>query len=178
MSSGRSVSLVKSGLLLVAVSVAATGCRDHLYQFLTIAQGDAGVIDARARRDMIGGNPDLRFGTGGTVGTDGGVGGKAGGSGIGGAGGNAPTCNANSPELQTDPANCGMCFHQCIAPNATPSCVKGVCQVTCQAGFFDADKDPSNGCECTKTNNGVEICDGLDIDCDGVIDEGCYVLSE
>jgi hypothetical protein len=162
----------------VAVSVAATGCRDHLYQFLTIAQGDAGVIDAHARRDMIGGNPDLRFGTGGTVGTDGGVGGKAGGSGTGGAGGNAPTCNANSPELQTDPANCGMCFHQCIAPNATPSCVKGVCQVTCQAGFFDADKDPSNGCECTKTNNGVEICDGLDNDCNGLIDDGFNFMTD
>jgi Sulfatase-modifying factor enzyme 1/Putative metal-binding motif len=177
MSQGRSVSLVKSGLLLVAVSVAATGCRDHLYPFLTIAQGDAGIIDARARRDAVG-LPDLRPGAGGTVGRDGGVGGKAGASGTGGVGGGFQTCNANSPDLQVDTANCGACFHQCSTANATPSCVKGVCQVTCQPGFFDADKDPSNGCECTKTYNGVEICDGLDNDCNGTTDDGFDLMTD
>ena len=33
---GRSVSLVKFGLFLVTISVAATGCHDHLYPFRTI----------------------------------------------------------------------------------------------------------------------------------------------
>ena len=167
MSLGRSASLVKGSLLLVVVSVAATGCRDHLYQFLSIAGGDGGVVDV-VRRDVSFTNPDLRFGTGGTVGPDGGTGGRAGaGGGTGGAGGSIQTCNPNSPELQTDTANCGQCFHQCIAPNATPSCVKGVCQVTCQPGFYDADKNAATGCECTQTNNGVEVCDGLDNDCNG-----------
>jgi hypothetical protein len=174
MTLGRSVSLVKLGLFLVAVSVAATGCRDHLYPFRTIAEGDAGMIDGRGRTDGPVNNPDLHFGTGGTVGRDGGTGGIGGTGGTAGATGTGgiPTCNPNSPELQTDTANCGTCFHQCIVPNATPSCVAGMCKYSCQTGFFDADKDPANGCECTKTNGGIEICDGLDNDCNGAIDDG------
>ncbi|HSY40904.1 MAG TPA: MopE-related protein [Polyangia bacterium] len=165
----------------MAVSVAATGCRDHLYAFRSISEADAGTIDARGRSDGTIGNFDLRFGSGGTVGRDGGTGGIGGGTG-GSAGrtgtGGTPACNPNSPELQTDTANCGTCFHQCIVPNATPSCVAGMCQFTCQTGFFDADKDPSNGCECTKTNNGVEICDGLDNDCNGLIDDTFDFMSD
>jgi hypothetical protein len=178
---GRSVSLVKLGLFLVAVSVAATGCRDHLYAFRSISEADAGTIDARPRTDGSLGNLDLHFGSGGTVGRDGGTGGIGGGTGgsAGGTGtGGIPACNPNSPELQTDTANCGSCFHQCIVPNATPSCVAGMCQFTCQPGFFDADKDPSNGCECVKTNNGVEICDGLDNDCDGTVDNGFDFMTD
>jgi hypothetical protein len=171
--------LLKFGLFLVAVSVTATGCRDHLYPFVSIVQSDGGTIDAQ-KRDGTFSNPDLHFGSGGTVGRDGGTGtgGGGGATGTGGAAGGFGACNPNSPELQTDTANCGMCFHQCIVPNATPSCMGGVCQFTCQAGFFDADKDPSNGCECQKTNNGVEICDGLDNDCNGVIDDGFDFMSD
>ncbi len=40
--------------------------------------------------------------------------------------------------------------------NADATCVAGTCQYTCFNGFFDADKDPANGCECVKTNGGVE----------------------
>src|SRR5450432_2997111 len=151
---GRSVNLVKFGLFLVAVSVTATGCRDHLYPFLSIVQADAGVIDARVRTDGFF-NPDIRLGgTGGIVGHDGGATGGAGGKvGAGGtAGSTQTTCNPNSPDLQIDTANCGTCFHQCIVPNATPSCVAGVCKFACQTGVFD-------------------ICDGLDTDCDGVVDD-------
>jgi hypothetical protein len=176
MSLGRSVSLVKSGLLLVAVSVAATGCRDHLYQFMSITQGDAGVVDV-VRRDVSYTNPDLQFGTGGTVGQDGGMGGRAGAGGGTGTGG-TPACNSSSPDLLIDPSNCGQCFHQCSTVNATPSCVNGACQVTCQPGFYDADKNPANGCECTKTNGGVEICDGLDNDCNGIVDDGFDFMND
>ena len=41
-------------------------------------------------------------------------------------------------------------------------------------GFqIDADDEASNGCEyaCSPTNNGIEICDGIDNDCDGSSDE-------
>ena len=78
---GRSVSLVRFGLFLVAVSAATTGCRNHLYPFLTVAEGDAGVVDARGRTDGTVGNPDLRFGSGGTVGRDAGTGGIGGSTG-------------------------------------------------------------------------------------------------
>jgi hypothetical protein len=178
MSPGRSVSLLKTGLLWVAVSVAAAGCHDHLYPFLSIVGGDAGVIDAQ-RRDAP--PLDLHFGTGGITGRDGGgTGGtinRDGGFG-GGPDGSTGQCIPGSAELQTDPANCGTCFHQCIAPNATPSCVKGTCQLACDPGFYDADGDAANGCECTKTNGGVEVCDGLDNDCDGVVDDGFDFMTD
>ncbi|RME21935.1 MAG: choice-of-anchor D domain-containing protein, partial [Deltaproteobacteria bacterium] len=43
----------------------------------------------------------------------------------------------------------------------------------CPAGWWDADGDPSNGCEyrCDLTNGGVEDCDGVDNDCDQQTDE-------
>lgn len=42
--------------------------------------------------------------------------------------------------------------------------------VACKDGFGDRDGNPENGCECEKSNAGVEICDGADNDCDGVVD--------
>lgn len=46
------------------------------------------------------------------------------------------------------------------------------CTGTCPAGYVDLDENPNNGCEyqCTKTNAGIETCDGLDNDCDNIID--------
>jgi hypothetical protein len=165
-------SLLKLSLFLVAAAVTtvASGCRDHLYDFgVSVIPPDGGTID-RPRFDAGLPRFDAR-----PPGFDGGSGlGGAGGmsgTGTGGTGG-VVTCNPNSPDLLTDVANCGTCFHQCIVQNATPSCVGGACQFTCQAGFFDADKNPANGCECTKTNGGVEICDGLDNDCNGIVDDG------
>jgi hypothetical protein len=73
----------------------------------------------------------------------------------------------------TDVANCGACNVACATPaNTVPACVMGGCVSTCAVGFVDADRNPQNGCECMLTNNGVEICDGIDNDCNGVIDDG------
>ena len=48
----------------------------------------------------------------------------------------------------------------------------GGCVSACAAGFVDADGLAADGCECKLTNGGVEICDGLDNDCNGAVDDG------
>ena len=53
-----------------------------------------------------------------------------------------------------------------------------MCRFNCFNDFFDADKDPANGCECTKTNAGVEACDGLDNNCNGTVDEGFNFMTD
>jgi Sulfatase-modifying factor enzyme 1/Putative metal-binding motif len=177
--------LSKFGLFLAATAIVAAGCHDHLYDFgVSVIPTDASLPDAQpgtGGRVPIGG----QTGTGGMA-PDGGPTGGVAGAGTGGAtggmggavgtGGTTPTCNPNSPDLQVDPANCGACFHQCIVQNAVPACVSGKCQFTCQPGFYDADNDPTNGCECTKS--GVEVCDGIDNDCNGIVDDGFDLTSD
>ena len=75
-------------------------------------------------------------------------------------------------DLQIDPANCGACGKACSFGHAAPLCQAGQCALgACFDGYADADKQAANGCECLFTNNKVEICDGQDNDCDGMIDE-------
>ena len=79
----------------------------------------------------------------------------------------------NGFDLLTDSRNCGACGIVCSAPTATAECRGGSCVVaSCTPGYFDADGNPANGCECMLTNGGVEICDGADNDCDGLVDDG------
>jgi hypothetical protein len=80
----------------------------------------------------------------------------------------------NGFDLNTDVNNCGMCGHSCngMYANASALCVGGQCRMgACAFGYGDANHDPSDGCECRQTNGGVEICDGLDNDCNGIIDD-------
>jgi hypothetical protein len=79
----------------------------------------------------------------------------------------------NGFDLLIDPLNCGSCGTLCSAAGGVPACLQGKCAIaSCNPGSVDADKDPSNGCECLLTNGGIEACDGADNDCDGVIDDG------
>jgi Notch-like protein len=77
----------------------------------------------------------------------------------------------------SDPNNCGRCGLTCKFPHATPSCMMGSCgfnrATDCQAGFVDANGNQLDGCEyqCTRSNGGVEACDGIDNDCNGVADD-------
>ena len=94
------------------------------------------------------------------------------------------TVDASEFDVQIDPDNCGDCGHNCEVTKpggtevSTPDgCVAGVCQFECLSDYRDVDGDlptlgeASNGCECAITNGGVEACDSIDNDCDGLVDE-------
>ncbi len=87
-------------------------------------------------------------------------------------------CDGNIDEdvdLMGDPTNCGSCAFTCQFNNASETCVAGVCTLgACDAGWFDRDGDPANGCEyaCTPASPATEACNLVDDDCDGMIDEG------
>ena len=85
-------------------------------------------------------------------------------------------CNGQVDEgfnTATDINNCGMCNHVCSLPFATAKCAAGACQVQkCAPDHWDIDLDPSNGCEYACVLRGVELCNGLDDDCNGTPDDG------
>jgi len=77
----------------------------------------------------------------------------------------------NGFDLQIDPSNCGSCGFTCVFFQGQGSCVGGSCELSsCNAGYVDKDGNPNNGCECL-ISNPVDLCDGVDSDCDGQIDE-------
>ncbi len=154
------------------------GCHDRLYDSgETISLIDAGLN--RADTGAGGGTSVGDAGVGGAPGTGGGTGaGGASNDAGSGVGGNGNACDDNSPLRQTDVANCGRCFNQCYELSTDATCVAGACQYTCVPGFYDADKDPTNGCECQPTNGGVELCDGVDNDCNGIVDDGFDLMSD
>ena len=65
---------------------------------------------------------------------------------------NNPCNEAGTPTDNTD-ATCGAC---------TPAC-------SCESGYVDLNSNMADGCECQIS---TEICDNLDNDCDGQVDEG------
>ena len=75
-------------------------------------------------------------------------------------------------DLSNDPDHCGACGALCEAANGEMFCNGGTCAIlSCDPGFIDLDRRTENGCECQITNAGIEICDGLDNDCNGVTDD-------
>ena len=82
--------------------------------------------------------------------------------------------NVDASRLADDIHNCGDCGTACNLAGAFPSCVGGQCAVDyCFPGHHDLNGDPTDGCEydCAVTNAGIEVCDGVDNDCNGQVDE-------
>ncbi len=89
------------------------------------------------------------------------------------------TVSACCPSLD-DPEACLSCAPCPAKSHTAQSCVSDACVYQCVPGWHDLDGDGSglggpieNGCEypCVVTQGGVEGCDRIDNDCDGVIDE-------
>ncbi len=76
-------------------------------------------------------------------------------------------------ELRWDVANCGTCGHDCTEGDlhALWTCNDGSCRFDgCESGWWDPDGDSVCDYACTFTSPD-ESCNGLDDDCDGLVDE-------
>jgi hypothetical protein len=79
------------------------------------------------------------------------------------------------------PESCGGCGNNCLdlvnshIESLTVTCEQdsGNCIYTCKDNYHDLNSDYENGCEysCVVSNNGIEICDSADNNCDGNADE-------
>ena len=77
-------------------------------------------------------------------------------------------------DIKSDPAHCGGCGEVCEYDHGIAACVQSNCLMTgCEDGWVNVDDDPADGCEyeCTVSNEGLDICDGKDNDCNGETDE-------
>ncbi len=73
-----------------------------------------------------------------------------------------------------DPNSCLSCGNVCAYDNGIAGCNEAGCFLDdCVEGWYDINDDVEDGCEyaCTPSNGGVEICDGVDNDCNGEIDD-------
>ena len=80
-------------------------------------------------------------------------------------------CDGECVDVLSSEAHCGGCAPCAEVTNAAVSCVVGVCAFACDDSWADADSDPANGCECAVVPDAVEICDGVDNNCNGEVDE-------
>lgn len=80
-------------------------------------------------------------------------------------------CGGSCIDLSDNLLNCGECGNACTAgEHASPICVSGECDVSCQSSWCNRDGD--NTCEEYCAPPPEEVCNGLDDDGDGSIDEG------
>lgn len=79
----------------------------------------------------------------------------------------------NGYDLLNDSTNCGMCGRACALPFAYQVCSAGSCAIAaCEEGHVDRNGMASDGCEFACNITGVEVCNGVNDDCDFGTDEG------
>ncbi len=67
--------------------------------------------------------------------------------------------NGCETELTIDPINCGFCGNVCTYDNAQAGCASSLCFMgACDAGYYNIDNNPGNGCECAE-DGFADICD-------------------
>ncbi|MBN2724643.1 MAG: SUMF1/EgtB/PvdO family nonheme iron enzyme [Deltaproteobacteria bacterium] len=86
-------------------------------------------------------------------------------------------CNGVTDEgiIKDSPDSCGPLCTECNFPNSVTQCIDGGCEIlNCLGNCQDLNGKRDDGCEycCEITAGGVEICDGIDNDCNGYTDEG------
>lgn len=70
--------------------------------------------------------------------------------------GNKGDANGCEINLTTDASHCGSCPIACSdKPNATASCVAGMCGIVCNAGYGNCNSNITDGCEINLKNNVV-----------------------
>lgn len=88
---------------------------------------------------------------------------------------NGTVDDVDPEQLISDSEHCGKCHNACVFINAYAKCVDSKCELdTCAPGYYDANSDIQDGCEyqCLVSNQGTEICDNADNDCNGTVDDG------
>jgi hypothetical protein len=92
-------------------------------------------------------------------------------------------CGGTCVDANNDPNNCGACGAVCESQHAQAACVGGQCNhAACEAGWFDCDRDPRNGCETLGANCVTSVCPatipGQSQNCSfrGISDDGTRVL--
>lgn len=81
------------------------------------------------------------------------------------------TPNGCETNTAADSLNCGMCNNNCATSmvNANVSCMAGSCQLgTCLSGYFNADGNAQNGCECQFVGPDLPDNSFADTNCDGI----------
>ena len=86
---------------------------------------------------------------------------------------NLTKCGQSCVDLTKDSDHCGGCSKPCLLANtAVTACTASTCKVVaCYDGYVDANLTQTDGCECTIQHGGLELCNGKDDDCDGLVDD-------